>query len=90
MKRRYRRARPHRRKSSIMASNWGPVLALSGSVLGILGAIALVVFVLLPVLMPLLGVSYTPPFTPRATPTIAPDVYKRQMQACCRSSSAIM
>ncbi len=69
MKRHYRRYRPkRRRRSRLSSSNWGPILALLGTVIGILGVAALVVFVALPKLLPLVGISYTAPFMPTPTP----------------------
>ncbi len=70
--RRRRRSRIKRRRSSLSASNWGPVLALLGTVLGVLAAIALIVFVALPRLLPLIGVDYNAPFAPTPTPSPTP------------------
>lgn len=74
MPRRDRRSKIKRRRTSLKASNAGPVLALSATIVGILGVIALVVFVLLPFLLPKLGVEYNPPWQPTPTPqpTIRP------------------
>ena len=66
------RRRIRRRRSSLSASNWGPVLALTGTVLGVLAVIALVVFVALPKLLPLIGVEYRAPFAPTPTPAPTP------------------
>lgn len=66
------RRRIKRRRTSLSASNWGPVLALTGTVLGVLAAIALIVFVALPRLLPLIGVDYRAPFTPTPTPSPTP------------------
>ena len=70
--RRRNRRRIKRRRSSLSASNWGPVLALVGTVLGVLAAIALIVFVALPRLLPLIGIDYRAPFSPTPTPTPTP------------------
>lgn len=72
MRKRYRRRRNYRRKRSLSASNWGPVLALLASVIGVLGVIALIVFVGLPKLMPLIGIEYNAPFAPTPTPSPTP------------------
>ena len=70
--RRRNRRRIKRRRSSLSASNWGPVLALVGTVIGVLAAIALIVFVALPRLLPLIGIDYRAPFSPTPTPTPTP------------------
>ncbi|MBE5785883.1 MAG: hypothetical protein E7330_08865 [Clostridiales bacterium] len=73
--RRYRRRnrrRIRRRRTSLSASNWGPVLALLGTVLGIAAVICLIVFVALPRLLPLIGVDYNAPFMPTPTPSPTP------------------
>ena len=82
MKRRYRRARPRRRRSRLKASNWGPLLALGGTILGILAVIALVIFVVLPKVLPLFGVDYRAPFSPTPTPvpTIRPTPTPRPIE----------
>ena len=66
------RRRIKRRRSSLRASNWGPILALSGTVLGIIAVIALIVYVALPQLLPLVGVDYRAPFMPTPTPSPTP------------------
>lgn len=72
-RRRGRGKRNYRRRSnSLRASNWGPVLALLGTVLGVLGLVALIVFVGLPKLLPLVGIDYTAPFAPTPTPAPTP------------------
>ncbi len=68
MPRRERRSRIKRRRTSLKASNAGPILALSATVLSILGVIALIVFVALPALLPKLGIAYNPPWQPTPTP----------------------
>jgi len=70
MKARYRRRRNYRRRRSLSASNWGPVLAFLATVLGVAGAVALLIFVGLPKLLPLVGIDFRAPFAP--TPTAAP------------------
>ena len=55
-----------------MASNWGPVLALLGTVIGALTLVALVVFVGLPKLLPLVGIEYRAPFAPTPSPSPTP------------------
>lgn len=74
MPRRERRSRIKRRRTSLKATNVGPILALSATILSILGVIALIVFVALPALLPKLGISYNPPWQPTPTPrpTIRP------------------
>ncbi|MDD3920602.1 MAG: hypothetical protein PHO41_05490 [Eubacteriales bacterium] len=64
--------RPKRRRTSLNASNAGPILKLLGVVLAVLGAIALVVFVALPKVLPLFGVTYQMPWTPTPTPRPTP------------------
>ncbi len=68
MARRRTRYKVRRRHRSIMSTNAGPILMLSATIIGILGAIALILFVLLPWLLPFIGVDYTPPFMPAPTP----------------------
>jgi len=75
MRRKYNRpSRPRKRRSKLKASNAGPVLALSATILGILGTIALLLFVVLPKVLPLVGISMTLPWmpTPTPVPTAAP------------------
>lgn len=68
MAKRYKRNKYKRRRSRMSSSNAGPILALLGTVLGILGLAALLVFVALPRLLPLIGVDFTPPWQPSPTP----------------------
>ncbi len=72
MHKRYRRARPKRRRSKLKATNAGPILALTATVLGILGVIALLIFVAVPKLLPLIGMEVNFPWVP--TPTPAPTI----------------
>lgn len=72
MPRREKRFKIKRKRTSLNASNAGPLLAFSATVIAILGAIALIVFVALPTLLPKLGVKYAPPWQP--TPTPAPTI----------------
>lgn len=72
MKGRNRRKRNYRRSRRLSASNWGPVLALMGTVIGVLAVVALIVFVALPKLLPLVGIDYTAPFAPTPPPTPTP------------------
>jgi len=67
-----RRKRYKRRRTRLSATNAGPILALSGVILGILGVIALILFVALPNLLPLVGVQYEAPWAPTPTPTPTP------------------
>ncbi len=60
-KRRRFRSNRRRRGKSLSASNWGPVLALLGTLLSIAAVLCLIVFVALPRLLPLLGVDYKGP-----------------------------
>lgn len=55
-----------------MASNWGPVLALLATILGVAAVICAIVFIGLPKLLPLVGIDYSAPFSP--TPTPVPTV----------------
>lgn len=82
MKRRYRSATPRRRRKSLKASNWGPILALTGVVLAVLAFIALLLFVVLPKVLPLLGIDYKAPFSPTPTPvpTIMPTPMPRPIE----------
>lgn len=65
----WRRKRRRRRRSSrISTSNWGPVLALLGTLLGIAGLVCLFVFVALPRLMEFIGVEYSGPGVPSPSP----------------------
>ena len=68
MPRREKRSRIRRKRTSLKATNAGPILAFSATVVSILGAIALIVFVALPALLPKLGISYQPPWQPTPTP----------------------
>jgi len=72
MKRRYRPVKRYKKRylHRLRASNAGPILALSGTILGILAVIALVIYVVLPYTLPLVGVKYRAPLMP--TPTPAP------------------
>lgn len=71
MKRRFRRPRIKKRRKNIKASNWAPMAALAGTILAGLAAVALVLYLLLPIALPFFGIhNYRPPFAP--TPTAAP------------------
>lgn len=82
MKRRRGRKR-YRRRHSLMASNWGPVLALLGTILGIAAVICAIIFIGLPKLLPLVGVNYNAPFSPTPTPvpTIRPTPTPNPMRS---------
>lgn len=69
---RRRSKRNYHRRGGLGASNWGPVLSLLFTVIGICGVIALLVFVGLPKLLPLMGVDFNSPFAPVATPVSTP------------------
>ena len=68
MPKREKRYKIRRKRTSLKATNAGPILALSATIAAILGAIILVVFVGLPALLPKLGVDYRPPWQPTPTP----------------------
>jgi hypothetical protein len=72
MKSRYRRKRNYRHRRSLSASNWGPVLALFGTVLGVLALVAFIVFIGLPKLLPMIGVDFAAPFAPTPSPSPTP------------------
>ncbi len=74
MRNKYRRThRPKRKRTSLKASNAGPILALTATVVGVLGLIALIIFVGLPWFLPLVGVNDPLPWQP--TPTPAPTIH---------------
>lgn len=58
MKRHHRRRHTIRRRRSLKSTIWGPILALSATIIGIVGLIAAIVFVGLPRLLPLIGIDY--------------------------------
>ncbi len=68
MPRHFKRPRIKRRKTSIKATNAGPILALTGTILGILSLIFVLVFVVLPYLFPIIGLDYTFPWQPTPIP----------------------
>lgn len=60
-KRRKFRSSRRRRAKSLSASNWGPILALLGTLLGVAAVVFAIIFVVLPRVLPLLGVDYKGP-----------------------------
>lgn len=72
MKRHHRKRRSIRVRRSLNSTIWGPILAFSATVIGILGIIAAIVFIALPRLMPLIGVDYRAPFAPTPMPSPTP------------------
>ena len=72
MKRHHRRRHTIRRRRSLKSTIWGPILALSATIIGIVGIIAAIVFVGLPRLLPLVGIDYRAPFAPTPTPSPTP------------------
>lgn len=60
--------RRKRRRTSLNASNAGPILKLLGVIVAILAAIVLVIFVVLPKVLPAFGIKYEMPWTPTPTP----------------------
>ncbi len=68
MPRHDRRTRIRRRRTSIKATNAGPILALSATILGILGLISLLIFVVLPYIFPIIGLDFNLPWQPTPTP----------------------
>lgn len=81
MKARYRRRRNYRRRRSLSASNWGPVLAFLGTIFSVAGVVALLIFVGLPKILPLVGIDFRAPFgpTPTASPTPRPTATPHAM-----------
>lgn len=72
MKRHHRRRHTIRRRRSLKSTIWGPILALSATIIGVAGIIAAIVFVGLPRLLPLIGIDYRAPFAPTPTPSPTP------------------
>ena len=68
MPKREKRYKLKRKRTSLNATNAGPILAFSAAVAAVLGVIALIVFIGLPALLPKLGVDYHPPWQPTPTP----------------------
>ncbi len=68
MPKREKRYKLKRKRTSLKATNAGPILAFSATVAAILGVIGLIVFVGLPALLPKLGIEYNPPWQPTPTP----------------------
>lgn len=62
----------YKRRRSFRSSNWAPVLQLFGTLLGIAGFAAFMIFYALPKLLPLVGIDYVPPFSPTPTPVATP------------------
>lgn len=56
-RRKSRRGR-RRRSTSVRMDNLGPIMALIGSILGVVGVVCLIVFVALPRFLPLIGIEY--------------------------------
>ena len=69
---RFKRAKKHRRRRSFSASNWGPVLLLTGAVLAVLAIIYIIVYILIPKAADLVGWDYRAPFVPEPTPAPTP------------------
>lgn len=72
MHKRYKRSKGIRRRTKLKASNAGPLLALTATIIGVLGALALIIFVLVPFLLPLLGIQFEAPWEPTPTPSPTP------------------
>ncbi len=73
MAKRYKRSRIKRKRTRLSASNAGPILALLSTIVGILGALALIAFVALPRILPLVGIDRMPwQPTPSPSPTMRP------------------
>lgn len=68
MPKREKRYKLKRKRTSLKATNAGPILAFSATVAAILGVVALIVLVGLPALLPKLGIDYHPPWQPTPTP----------------------
>ncbi len=68
MPKREKRYKLKRKRTSLKATNAGPILAFSATIAAILGVIVLIVFVGLPALLPKIGINYNPPWQPTPTP----------------------
>lgn len=69
----YRHTRKVRRRRSIKQSNWWPFLLLGGAILGVLAALALAFYYVLPKAAEWFDFQYRPPFLPEATPAPTPQ-----------------
>ncbi len=71
-RRRFKRAKHRRRRRSLSASNWGPIIKLAAVILGFLALLYLVLYVAVPKVADIIGIDYRAPFTPEATPSPTP------------------
>ncbi len=69
---RFKHARKYRRRRSISASNWGPVLLLTGAILAALAVIGVILYILIPKAAEFIGWDYRAPFVPEPTPAPTP------------------
>lgn len=71
-KRRFKRAKRRRRRRSLSASNWGPIIKLVAVILGFLALLYVILYVAVPKVADIIGIDYRAPFTPEATPSPTP------------------
>ena len=71
-KRRFKRAKRRRRRRSLNASNWGPIIKLTAVILGFLAVLYVILYIAVPKAADFIGIEYRPPFAPEATPAPTP------------------
>ena len=71
-KRRFKRAKRRRRRRSLSASNWGPIIKLTAVILGFLALLYVILYIAVPKAAEFIGIDYRAPFTPEATPAPTP------------------
>ncbi|MCI6960510.1 MAG: hypothetical protein MR731_00330 [Clostridiales bacterium] len=71
-RRRFKRAKRRRRKRSLSASVWGPILKLLAVILVFLALLYAIFYIAIPKAADLLGWDYRPPFAPEPTPAPTP------------------
>ncbi len=88
--RRKSRGSRRRRSSKIRSGNLGPILALLGTILGIVGVVCLFIFVALPRLLSLVGIEYKGFGSPTPAPQtiVKPSPTPHPMDAFDASSAA--
>ncbi len=71
-RRRFKRAKRRRRRRSLSASNWGPIIKLAAVILGFLALLYVILYIAVPKAAEFIGIDYHAPFTPEATPAPTP------------------
>jgi len=71
-RRRFKRAKRRRRRRSLSAPIWVPIILLSAVILGFLALLYVILYIAVPKAAEFIGIDYRAPFTPEATPAPTP------------------